>query len=181
MLSRDQNIVFQPSGLSGSSGASPDHSERISLVLAASRTGIWTWDPNEGQLDLDERARGIWGLAADSAISAESFLDAVHVDDRDRLRRILSTPASSVKARDDDLEVRINRFDDGRERWIAVQARCSMTRAVASPRSSERFATSRIRSFTTSTCRCCSARSRIGRRTSSPSSKPWPGRRSRIA
>ena len=99
------------------------HAERVAIVLAAGKTGVWSWFPETRELTLDERARAIWGLLDPASVRPDLLLDTVHPDDRDGVRRGLGAAIESDGGTQDDLEIRIRRLDDGRERWIAVQSR----------------------------------------------------------
>ena len=93
---------------------------RVSLALAAGRTGVWSWEPASGAIHWDSRIASIWGLLADEKPDAGAFIASVHRDDRENIQAAFTKGLTSGNlGEDDDLEFRITRFDDGRERWIA--------------------------------------------------------------
>lgn len=110
----------QSAPLSGPGDDADANRRRISLALAAGRTGVWSWEPASGAIHWDSRIASIWGLVADEKPNAGAFIASVHPEDRDVLQAALAKGLSAGGlADDDDLEFRITRFDDGRERWIA--------------------------------------------------------------
>ena len=98
------------------------HAERVSLVLAAGRTGVWSWIPEARTLQWDERIAAIWGIAPDQTLGADDFIATVHPEDRDTLRSLFSRFFTGEDLAD-DVEFRITRLDDGRERWIGARGR----------------------------------------------------------
>lgn len=98
------------------------HEQRVSLALAAGRTGVWSWDPQTGVIDFDHRIATIWGVKDDAGPTKNDFIESVHAEDRSRVSKDLADViAGRVDADGDDIEFRIARFDDGKERWLAVR------------------------------------------------------------
>lgn len=92
---------------------------RVSLALAAGRTGVWSWQPASGAIHWDSRIASIWGLVPGERPDAGAFLGSVHPEDREALQAAYTSGLLASTLGDNDLEFRITRFDDGRERWIA--------------------------------------------------------------
>jgi two-component sensor histidine kinase len=99
------------------------HAERVSLALAAGKTGVWNWEPEGGRLDWDDRVASIWGVERGARPSQADFVASINAADADRVRDSLRRALASDGTGDDDLEFRIRRFDDGKERWIAARGR----------------------------------------------------------
>ena len=97
------------------------------MVLAAGKTGIWSWMADTRRLHWDDRIAAIWGIAANQTLRAEDFLETVHPEDRDRLRKHVGALFTSADAKSDNVEFRIHRLDDGRERWISARGRVFRT------------------------------------------------------
>ena len=98
------------------------HDQRVSLALAAGRTGVWSWDPTGEALDIDSRVAAIWGVAEGQSPPLRAFMDTIHSEDRAAVSRSFEALlAGRTAENDDDIEFRITRLDDGRERWIAVR------------------------------------------------------------
>jgi C4-dicarboxylate-specific signal transduction histidine kinase len=56
--------------------------ERMKFAAASTDTGLWQYDVPTGQLWATEHCRSMFGLNADSPLTPEAFLGAVHPDDR---------------------------------------------------------------------------------------------------
>lgn len=98
------------------------HEQRVSLALAAGNTGVWSWEPINRDLTFDRRIAAIWGVQEGAKVNVETFLGSVHQDDREGLRRSFAATLSRTGPElDEEIEARITRLDDGRERWIAVR------------------------------------------------------------
>lgn len=100
-----------------------NHAERVALLLAAGKTGVWSWAPATGGLSFDDRIAAIWGLGKGQTPTSAAFLDAVHPDDREKVRTSMGRLLGSADGANLDMEFRIHRFGDGRERWVSVRTR----------------------------------------------------------
>jgi PAS domain S-box-containing protein len=59
------------------------HSEaRMAFAAASTDTGLWQYDVPNRHLWATEHCRSMFGLSADSSLTPEAFLGAVHPDDR---------------------------------------------------------------------------------------------------
>ena len=99
----------------------PGERERIAAALAAAGTGTFRWDVETDVIEWDDTLGRLLGLSADSpSRSLESFLSAVHPDDRpsvaDMYRRSARTGAAL------DMEFRVV-WPDGSVHWIDDKAR----------------------------------------------------------
>ncbi|MDX7952505.1 HWE histidine kinase domain-containing protein [Lichenihabitans sp. Uapishka_5] len=106
------------------SGDAARYAERVSMVLAGGKTGVWSWMPQSRSLNQDARIAAIWGVPASQTAGMEQLLDAVHPDDRARVdtaidRMLDPTPDTD---RGGEIQFRIRRIDDGRERWVSARA-----------------------------------------------------------
>ena len=95
--------------------------ERIAAALAAAGTGTFRWDVETDIVEWDDTLASLFGLPAGSpSRSLESFLSAVHPDDRhaviDMYRRSPCTGATL------DMEFRVV-WPDGSVHWIDDKAR----------------------------------------------------------
>jgi PAS domain S-box-containing protein len=61
--------------------------ERLRLALDAAELGIFDWDLGSGELSWDARARRIFGVAPEGALTIDMFQERVHPDDRERVGR----------------------------------------------------------------------------------------------
>jgi PAS domain S-box-containing protein len=94
--------------------------ERLSLVLAAGRLGIWNWDLITNELEWSDQCKMFFGFSPDTKVTFEHFLAALHPKDRDRTMK-----AIEESIRDGgpcDIEYRVL-HPDGTVRWISATGR----------------------------------------------------------
>ncbi len=58
--------------------------ERLNLATDAAGLGMWFWDLKTDCLEWTQQCKALFGLAPDTEMSYEVFLNALHPDDRDR-------------------------------------------------------------------------------------------------
>jgi PAS domain S-box-containing protein len=62
-------------------------------VLAAAGAGVWTWNARGDVVTSDERVRALYGFDEhDAPRDIRSWLERIHPDDRERLRRLMALP-----------------------------------------------------------------------------------------
>jgi PAS domain S-box-containing protein len=87
--------------------------------------GIYSWNPDTGSLEWDERLRAMWGLPADTPVDMTLFEAGIHPDDRQPVRDAI---ARCVDPRGDgsyNVEYRVIGKEDGITRRIATSGRTS--------------------------------------------------------
>src|SRR5262249_10094458 len=98
--------------------------DRLRLALASAGTGAWDWDLSTGIFTWDERMRGVWGLGADEPGTLETYLGAVHQQDRGRTRAAIQKAQEPAENPVEyDVEHRVVGKRDGIERWVGSQGR----------------------------------------------------------
>ena len=94
--------------------------ERLRLAVTGAGLGTWHWDIASGELLWSQHCLAIFGLAPDSAMSYDKFLNALHPEDRamvdSAVRRALDTHSEY------QIECRTV-WPDGSEHWIASNGR----------------------------------------------------------
>ncbi len=91
------------------------------IALKASRVGMWDWDIVANQLTWSEQNKALFGWPPNATVSYQSFLAAVHPDDRQRVDRLHS------RALGDHEEFRTEYrviWPDGSIHWLADRACC---------------------------------------------------------
>jgi diguanylate cyclase (GGDEF)-like protein/PAS domain S-box-containing protein len=92
--------------------------ERFRLAAEAAGLGVWDYDAVLDQRDWSSRLREIFGIPLDAPASLELAAQCVHHDDRaDFMRQLNEIRAGNIERF--EASYRINRADDGRERWLA--------------------------------------------------------------
>lgn len=91
------------------------NAEQLKLALEASGAGMWWWEPNCGT-SWDDQFHEMYAFPTDSPRSLDSWLGAIHQDDRarvqQRVREVLETPG------DDDWEIEFRVLHPTGERWM---------------------------------------------------------------
>ena len=97
--------------------------ERLELVLGGSGLGMWDRDLDTGSGVCDERWAGILGysLAELQPVTAETWSDLTHPDDRDKVRQAMEDHAAGLRAFF-DIETRM-RHHDGTWVWVRERGR----------------------------------------------------------
>ncbi len=96
--------------------------ERMRLAAEAAELGMWEADPVTGALNWSDRARMIFGVAADAPIDHQVFLKCLHPDDRERMlaaRQRALDPAGDGRY---EVEYRVL-WSDGTVRWVVARGR----------------------------------------------------------
>jgi PAS domain S-box-containing protein len=98
--------------------------ERLTLALAAGVVGTWDWHVADNKVFANERFARIYGVdprAAMLGAPVESFVKAIHPDDRERVR--IRIEAAVATGGDFSEEYRLVQ-DDGSIRWVLARGRC---------------------------------------------------------
>nr|WP_243415220.1 PAS domain-containing protein [Altererythrobacter segetis] len=92
--------------------------ERFRLAAEAAGLGVWDYDAELDQRDWSSRLRQIFGIPLDAPASLELAVQCIHPDDRaDFMRQLNEIRAGNIERF--EASFKINRADDGRERWVA--------------------------------------------------------------
>ncbi|OPY81996.1 MAG: Sensor protein FixL [Syntrophorhabdus sp. PtaU1.Bin153] len=106
--------------------------ERLSLASASAGVGVWILDSATGQFWITTKGLELLGLATDSALNLDNFLELVHPEDRGR---VLETVNQALRSDDDiSIEYRVI-LPDKSTRWILSRGR----REPGSPEQAERL------------------------------------------
>jgi len=98
-----------------------ESAERLRLAILGGELGMWFWDLPTDELVWTDKCKALFGIAADTQISYQLFLDSLHPDDRDRTK-VAVTRAIEEKV-EYDIEYRTV-WSDASVHWIAAKARC---------------------------------------------------------
>jgi PAS domain S-box-containing protein len=94
--------------------------ERMTFAAVSVNVGLWQFDRATNELWATEHCRALFGLGKDVPLTQDTFLAAVHPDDREiaisSLRQALSADQSAVR------DVRVV-LPDGQARWIRIRVR----------------------------------------------------------
>lgn len=97
--------------------------ERLQLALDTTELGTFDFEPSTGRLVWSKFAWHHFNLPAGAKADKETFLRAVHPEDRPRVERILREALKPGSSGLYSAEYRTIGFIDGKERWISAQGR----------------------------------------------------------
>jgi PAS domain S-box-containing protein len=94
--------------------------ERMTFTAASVNIGLWQFDRNTNELWTTEHCRALFGLKNDAPLTRETFLAAIHPDDREiatsSLREAWNADQPAIR------DVRVV-LPDSQTRWVRVRAR----------------------------------------------------------
>lgn len=93
---------------------------RLRLAANSANAGLWTLEPETGQIWATEKTYELFGLAPTEGMNLDTFLSLVHAEDRERVRQVIQEAMQSGD--ESAVEYRIHRPDGG-ARWIAARGR----------------------------------------------------------
>ena len=97
--------------------------DRLRLATEATQLGTFDYDPTTGELVWDERCKQIYGLPTDAGVDYETFLSAVHPDDREGANEAVQRALDPASGGEFETEYRVLRLADGEERWADARGR----------------------------------------------------------
>jgi PAS domain S-box-containing protein len=94
--------------------------ERMTFTAASVNMGLWQFNPETGELWTTEHCRALFGLGRDTLLTRETFLKAVHPEDRDAAISSLRSAPSVDRPAVQDVRIAL---PGGQVRWVRVRAR----------------------------------------------------------
>lgn len=90
-------------------------SQRLNLALDTSKIGVWEVNPVTMELTWDSRMRQLYGISGDDPITLDTWVTALHPDDRARAETEFNQTVSTGAAYESEFRVRTS---NGTTRWI---------------------------------------------------------------
>src|SRR5271157_3783426 len=97
--------------------------ERLALAVDATQIGTFDFYPQTGKLIWSKFARQHFGLSTEMEVSYDTFLNALHPADRDRVTQTLQNALRYENGGDYVDEYRTLGVEDGQERWLSSRGR----------------------------------------------------------
>ena len=97
--------------------------ERLALAIEATQLGTFDFDPRTKALVWSQFGKRHYGLSADALVSIDQLWQAVHPDDRPRIKDILATAFQAGHDGYYSAEFRTIGIEDGIERWLSTRGR----------------------------------------------------------
>jgi len=98
--------------------------ERLNFAAASAGIGLWQYDPRADHLWSSEHCRAMFGLPADTPLTTEALINAVHPNDR---RLALAAVRAATFGHLDDAVSEFRVVDaKGHDRWLEARGRTSV-------------------------------------------------------
>ncbi|WP_259067055.1 PAS domain S-box protein [Mucilaginibacter sp. X4EP1] len=108
------------------------NSSRLHMAIESTRLGTWEYEPKTGDLYWSKECRDIYGVAADTAITFDAFLEHIHPDDRTWVQKDIQKALDPQGDGHYELIFRIVRFNNQEIRWIKTHGTVSFEQEQAS-------------------------------------------------
>jgi PAS domain S-box-containing protein len=93
--------------------------ERLQLATEAADIGTFDFFPSTGELQFSNRSRQIFGIPPEMKLNYDTYLAAIHPDDRHVVYETLGRVRQPESGGRFDIEYRAIGIADGKERWVA--------------------------------------------------------------
>ncbi len=113
-------LIVQRSRLKRAEGSLRDSEERMSLSAEAAELAMWTWDILRDQIWTTDKGSARLGFAKSDKINFDRFLNALHPEDRETVRRAVAKAVNGDGEYESAYRVVLS---DGQVRWIAGRGR----------------------------------------------------------
>ena len=112
-------LLFQRRRRQQAENSLRESEDRMTFTAASVNVGLWQFDRTTDELWATEHSRVLFGLASDIPLTRETFIAAVHPEDR---RVAVSALRGALRGQPAMTDVRVVRAD-GEVRWVRVRAR----------------------------------------------------------
>ncbi|MBD3886989.1 PAS domain S-box protein [Phormidium tenue FACHB-886] len=97
--------------------------EQLRLATEGANLGLWHWDVSQDRLVWTDQCKALFGLPADTEMSYQVFLNAVHPDDRQRIQEMRPV-LEDGQLEHHEIEYR-TLWSDGTVRWLMARGSAS--------------------------------------------------------
>ena len=105
-----------------------DSEERLRMAIASTGLGTWDFDPASGSVISSDLCKRHFGLPPEREIDYNTFLRALHPDDRERVDKTVQEVLRPESGGHFHAEYRTVGVEDGQERWITDMGRAFFDR-----------------------------------------------------
>lgn len=89
---------------------------RLRIATDAAGVALWSWNVDTDQIDMDERAHGLWGVPA-GAVTFEDLSAHIHPEDLDRVRAAFAATRDVMGAYEIDFRI----LHNNEVRWVSAR------------------------------------------------------------
>ncbi|MBA3272242.1 MAG: PAS domain-containing protein, partial [Chthoniobacterales bacterium] len=97
--------------------------DRLRLATEAASIGTFDFNPQTGELSLSDRAKAIFNLAPDAAVTYATYIGALHPDDRPIAHAAADAVLEPTRSDHYDIVYRVVGSAAQNERWVAERGR----------------------------------------------------------
>jgi PAS domain S-box-containing protein len=97
--------------------------ERMVMAVEAAGAGTWDYYPKTGRVECSPRCLEIFGAAVGNEATPESFLQAIHAQDRGHVLELIRRAMDPLVAADYDTDYRVVQ-PGGKVRWVFAKGKC---------------------------------------------------------
>jgi len=97
--------------------------DRLRLATEAADIGTFDFFPGTRELQFSARSKELFGIPPEAEVTYETYLSAVHPDDRHIVHETVQRVRQSGSTGRFDIEYRTVGIQDGKERWVAERGR----------------------------------------------------------
>jgi PAS domain S-box-containing protein len=105
-----------------------DSEERLRMAIASTGLGTWDFDPASRSVISSDLCKRHFGLPPEREIDYNTFLRALHPEDRERVDKTMQDVLRPESSRHFHAEYRTVGVEDGQERWITDMGRAFFDR-----------------------------------------------------
>ncbi len=91
--------------------------ERLRTATDAAGVALWSWNVDTGEIALDERAHGLWGVPRNGPITFETLSARIHPEDLGRVRAAFTATRRTIGAYEIDFRI----LHSGEIRWVSAR------------------------------------------------------------
>ncbi|WP_221064189.1 sigma 54-interacting transcriptional regulator [Methylomagnum ishizawai] len=96
---------------------------QMRLAAEAAQVGLWVWEIPGDTIWGTDRARTLYGMAADAPVTIGLFLDRLVPEDRPRVERAIQRALAGGGSYREEYRIR---HPDGQTRWICATGQCQL-------------------------------------------------------
>jgi len=97
-----------------------ERAESMQLAAKAAGLAFWRWDISQDRIWVNPQGRALYGIPANERINFDRYLESLHPDDRDRVRREVESALAGTGEFRTDYRVK---DDAGTEHWVEARGK----------------------------------------------------------
>jgi two-component sensor histidine kinase len=91
--------------------------KRLRAAIDAAGVGLWSWNVDTDEIELDQRAFDLWGHSPSSHVTFEDLSSHIHPEDRDKVRATFASTRPILGTFELDFRIML----DNEIRWVSAR------------------------------------------------------------